>query len=72
MPKLYRIIEYDGPQEWIDQQVDGSIHGERRVSSGNTIRAATIDPEDKVSVASVRDKMRAVTAKIVPLRRETK
>src|SRR6266404_1054673 len=67
MPKLYRVIEYDGPQDWIDEMVDRSIRGVRKINplddtDRRFIRAATINPEDKVSIVFARDKIRNTIA----------
>lgn len=42
--RVLRVIEYVGPQSWVESQVAGSIQGERRFGPNNEriIRAATI------------------------------
>lgn len=39
--RVLRIIEYVGPRNQVEQQVEKSIHGSRK-HNGVTIRAATI------------------------------
>ena len=64
MPTIYRIIRYEGPQEWIDETLDQSFaKGERKLPQG-TITGATIDPEDELSVTLVRNKFRELQAKL--------
>lgn len=40
--RVLRIIEYTGPREKVEQQVKLSVHGEKYLSDGLTIRVATI------------------------------
>ncbi len=68
MAKLYRVIEYDGSQEWIDSIIDQAIHEVKLLQNGDTITAATIDPNDKLTITFARDILRNATATI----RETK
>jgi hypothetical protein len=64
MAVLYRIIQYEGPQEWIDKTLNRSIHGEQQCGPTGVIRAATIDPEDELSVTLCRDKLRNMVAQL--------
>lgn len=66
MPKIYRVICYDGPDEWLAKQLDASIHGLRQMGAGS-IAVATIDPEDGLSIKIARDKLFTSVATIAPI-----
>lgn len=40
--RILRIIEYTGPREKVEDQVARSLHGEKRLPNGVTIKVATI------------------------------
>lgn len=40
--RILRVIEYIGPRDKVEDQVVRSLHGEKRLPSGVTIKAATI------------------------------
>lgn len=42
------MIEYTGPRDKVEDQVSRSVHGEKRLPTGVTIKAATVGayPED--------------------------
>lgn len=40
--RVLRVLEYVGPRKWVEHTVAISIHGEKRVGVGMTIRAATV------------------------------
>lgn len=74
MPKIYRVICYDGPDEWLERQLDKSIHGVRQFTkvaqdgtklNDCTITVATIDPEDALSIEIARNKLFSPIATIV-------
>jgi hypothetical protein len=52
--KVYRIIEYDGDETWINKQLDMSIHGTKELGN-NKITAATISSEDHESIDIARN-----------------
>lgn len=73
MPKIYRVICYDGPEAWLVKQLDASIHGTKTftkrldgetVLSDCSITVATIDPEDGLSVWFARNKLQTLVAEI--------
>jgi hypothetical protein len=39
--RVLRVIEYQGPRDWVENAVAKSIHGEKRVNGG-VIRGATL------------------------------
>lgn len=57
MPKVYRVICYEGNEAWIEKQLDSSIHGTKPVGFDCSITVATIDLEDELSVEIARDKL---------------
>ena len=40
--RVLRIIEYTGPRDRVEDQVARSLHGEKRLPNGVTIKAATV------------------------------
>ena len=40
--RVLRVIEYVGSREWVETQVKGSLHGERKGIGDVIIKAATI------------------------------
>lgn len=40
--RVLRVIEYVGERKWVEATVAGSIQGEKHLSGGNIIRAATL------------------------------
>lgn len=40
--RILRVIEYTGPREKVEDQVARSLHGEKRLPNGVTIKAATV------------------------------
>lgn len=40
--RVLRVIEYTGPRDKVEDQVARSLHGEKRLSGGLVIRAATV------------------------------
>lgn len=70
MPTHYRIIEYVGDQDWLDKQLDNSIHGVKAFSKGR-ITVADIDLNDSFSIEFVRSSIRALVAKIIDNRAAT-
>lgn len=64
MRVIYRIIEYSGPDDQLDHQLDSSMTaGEKKVGDV-TIRVAFIDPDDKISIEIARNKFRQLEAKL--------
>jgi hypothetical protein len=48
--RVLRVVEYEGPREWVERTVANSIHGERRIPLGSAgskglavIRAVTVN-----------------------------
>lgn len=41
--RVLRVIEYEGPRSWVEETVRKSIHGEKQVSLGCFIRAASVN-----------------------------
>ena len=39
--RVFRIVEYDGPRDWVENQIKNSIHGEKVVNK-STIRVTTL------------------------------
>jgi hypothetical protein len=39
--RVLRVIEYEGPRDWVEKAVARSIHGEKRINGG-VIRGATL------------------------------
>ncbi len=61
--KVYRIIEYDGEEEWVNNQLDMSIHGKKILAKG-TITVATISSEDNESIDIARNWLQDLQAVI--------
>ena len=40
--RVFRIIEYVGPRDWVERTVQNSIHGTKNVGPGSVIKAVTI------------------------------
>lgn len=40
--RILRVIEYRGPRKQVEDQVARSLHGERRLTNGVIIAAATV------------------------------
>lgn len=40
--RVLRVIEYTGPRGKVEDQVARSLHGEKRLPTGVTIKAATV------------------------------
>lgn len=40
--RVLRVIEYTGPRDKVEDQVARSLHGEKRLPNGVTIKAATV------------------------------
>jgi len=40
--RVLRVIEYTGPRDKVEDQVARSLHGEKRLPNGITIKAATV------------------------------
>lgn len=40
--RVLRVIEFTGPRDKVEDQVARSLHGEKRLPNGVTIRAATV------------------------------
>lgn len=40
--RVLRILEYTGPRAQVEEQVSRSLHGERRLPNGVTIKAVTV------------------------------
>ncbi len=40
--RVLRIIEYTGPRDKVEDQVARSLHGEKRLPNGVTIKAVTV------------------------------
>jgi hypothetical protein len=40
--RVLRVVEYVGPRDAVERQVASSLHGERSLSNGLVIRAATL------------------------------
>lgn len=40
--RVLRVIEYTGPRDKVEDQVSRSLHGEKRLPNGVTIKAATV------------------------------
>lgn len=40
--RVLRIVEYSGPRDWVEQQIERSIHGTKDLGQGRIIRVATI------------------------------
>lgn len=40
--RVLRVIEIEGPMEWVEKTVRNSIHGEREFGPGKIVRAATL------------------------------
>lgn len=40
--RILRVIEYSGPRDVVEKQVERSCHGEYRMPSGVTMRVATV------------------------------
>jgi hypothetical protein len=59
--RVLRVIEYVGSKEWVEQQVEQSIHGIKKIKQphgGGEIRVATIGvyPELLTEIGEHRDK----------------
>jgi hypothetical protein len=39
---VLRVIEYEGPRDWVETVVSRSIKGEMRLGDGKVIRGATV------------------------------
>lgn len=61
--KVYRIIEYDGEEEWVNQMLDASLHGTKKIPHGK-ISAATISSEDNESIDIARNWLQDLQAVI--------
>ena len=64
MAQHYRVVLYDGDQEWIDKQVDRSIHGVKQVGA-NTITVADVSSEDARSISFFRNIVRQLEATVL-------
>ncbi len=40
--RVLRVYEFVGPREWVEPQVQKSIHGTREIGPGKFIRGATV------------------------------
>lgn len=40
--RVLRVLEYTGPRDKVEDQVARSVHGEKRLPNGVTIKAATV------------------------------
>ena len=40
--RVLRVVEIEGPEEWVDQQVSRSINGEVSLGGGRFLRVATV------------------------------
>lgn len=40
--RVLRVIEYVGPRDLIEKQIQNSIHGTKKIGNGVTINVATI------------------------------
>ena len=40
--RVLRVIEYTGPRDKVENQVSRSLHGEKRLPNGVTIKAVTV------------------------------
>lgn len=50
--RVLRVIEYEGPREWVEHTVARSIQGEKEVGNGRVIRAATVAIYPKILYSS--------------------
>jgi len=66
MATVYRIIKYEGDNDWLDQQLDASIRDGIKIVNkrGDTITAATVDPLDLPTIEFCRDRCRHLVAKL--------
>lgn len=64
--KIYRIIEYDGDEEWINSQIDNSIHGTKTLPRGK-ITAATISSKNNESINIARNWLQEPQAVIIKI-----
>lgn len=65
MATQYRIVKYEGPEEWLDKQLDNSMpQGVKEMGPLTSISVAAIDPEDNISIELCRDKFRRLIAKL--------
>lgn len=67
MPIIYRVIKYEGSNEWLDNQLDRSMRDgivPYRIIGG-TITVASVDPLDLPTIEFCRDQIRRMTARVV-------
>ena len=53
--RILRIIEYTGPREKVEDQVARSLHGEKRLPNGVTIKAATVGTYPEIIDTCISD-----------------
>ena len=64
MAKMYRIIEYTGPQECLDRIHDTLAAGEHAIGDSTTMRIADVDPDSALTIAFCRTKVRSLVARM--------
>ena len=61
---VYRILKYEGNEEWIHSILDKSLHGIKYFSSENKITAATISDDDHSSIEFIRNALHDMQARV--------
>jgi hypothetical protein len=65
MATIYRILKYEGPQEWLERQLDKSLsNGIKHVGEDRTVTIATVDPNDADTIEFCRDQLCRMTVRI--------
>lgn len=67
MAKMYRIIEYTGPQECLDRIHDTLAAGEHAIGDDTTMRIADADPDSALTIAFCRTKVRSLVARLTEM-----
>jgi hypothetical protein len=67
MAKMYRIIEYTGPQECLDRIHDTLAAGEHAIGDSTTMRIADADPDSALTIAFCRTKARSLVARMTEM-----
>ncbi len=68
--KIYRIIEYDGDEKWINNMLDSSIHGTRIFTNENKITVGTISQLDNESIDLARNYLQEIQGVIKKVNKE--
>lgn len=65
MTTIYRIIRYEGSDEWLARTLDRAIHGIKDLPVGAAITGATVDPEDAGMIGFCRSRTMELQASLV-------